>query len=150
MTTPLTWGLTIATYNRADCLRTCVALAVAQTRPPSEVVIVDASDDWSKARDTILSEIAADNPAVRWTYQQARVRSLTHQRNQALDQTTADVLFLIDDDSFMFDDCAAEIMAIYEADPEGKIAGVSATLADNAPGASSSPAREPVWRSALR
>ncbi len=48
------------------------------------------------------------------------------QRNQAMELVRADIVFLIDDDSFMYDDCAAEILAVYEKDEAGAIAAVGA------------------------
>ncbi len=130
-----TWCLTIATYNRSDCLRRCIELAMAQTRLPHEVVVVDASDDWESNRRMVIREIEERHPGLRCTYVKARVRSLTHQRNQALELASSDVLFMIDDDSFMFPDCAEEIMKIYDADSERKVAGVSASLSTNPPSA---------------
>jgi GT2 family glycosyltransferase len=131
----LSWGLTIATYNRADCLRSCVGFAMSQVRMPVEVVIVDGSDDWQTSRDAILREFAERHPEIAWTYERATVRSLPHQRNQGLRLAKADILFMIDDDSFMYPDCAAEIMRIYDLDAGKKIAGIMAVLAPSAPDA---------------
>jgi GT2 family glycosyltransferase len=43
-------------------------------------------------------------------------------------------VFLIDDDSIMHDDCAEQIMRVYEADTRGLVAGVQAALAPPPPG----------------
>jgi GT2 family glycosyltransferase len=133
----LTWSLVVATYNRADCLKRCVELALAQTRPPVEVIIVDASDPSKIDPTTDVRPMAAAFPAIRWVYESARVRSLPHQRNQCLEHATADVLFMIDDDSFMFPDAAEEVMKVYEADEQRKVAGVSVNLASYPPGSAS-------------
>ena len=45
----------------------------------------------------------------------------------------ADVVFLIDDDSLMYPDCAEEIMKVYEADPANAVAGVSSVLVEDPP-----------------
>jgi GT2 family glycosyltransferase len=59
---------------------------------------------------------------------------LTAQRNQGIALADADVLFLIDDDSLMYADCAEIFMAVYEADRDGSIAGVKAAEAGHPPG----------------
>jgi GT2 family glycosyltransferase len=129
----LSWGLLVATHNRPDALRTCVGLALSQTRPPVEVVVVDSSADWQTSACRI-AELVAAHPGVRCLYRQAEVPSLTVQRNQALAAAEADIVFMIDDDSFMHPTCAEEIMQIYEADTAGAVAGVQARPAAEAPG----------------
>ncbi len=123
----LVWGLCIATLNRADVLHECVSAALKQTRPPAEVVIVDASADIGpgKARIETLCK-TADVPLV---YVAAPRPSLATQRNVAIGHATADILFLIDDDAFLHRDCAERVMAIYEDDPEARIAAVGPTEA---------------------
>jgi glycosyltransferase involved in cell wall biosynthesis len=129
----LSWSLVVCTYKRGPALRRCIELAMRQTRPPREVVVVDGSPNWQEIRDSVLDGTASKHPEIRWDYQEARIRSLPTQRNQAIDLATSDILFLIDDDSFMYPDCAAEVMKIYEADRQGVVAGVSTMLADRAP-----------------
>lgn len=121
-----TWGLLIATKDRLEALRICVSLALSQKGgPPCEVVIVDASAEWKAHRDEIAA-LLAPWPDVRFVYLEANTPSLTVQRNQAIAEGRADILFMIDDDSFMHPGCAAEIMALYQADTEGVLAGVQA------------------------
>src|SRR5262249_16311859 len=122
----LTWALVIATYRRERILQRCLRLAVQQTRPPSEVIVVDASPGWEKTRDEVLAAIAPIHPQARWTYAPAEKRSSAAQRNQGVRLSRADVVFLIDDDSLMYPDCAEQIMQIYEADTNGAVAGVNA------------------------
>ncbi len=128
----LTWGLVVATKDRLDPLRTCVSCALSQARPPSEVVIVDASEDWDYHRSEI-GALLADRPEIRFVYRRAPKPSLTVQRNCALDEATADILFMIDDDSHLFPDAAERIMAHYEADTEHTLAGIELRPAANAP-----------------
>ncbi len=130
----LTWALVIATYNRRHILPRCLRLALQQTRLPAEVVVVDASPDWEALRAEIMREVAEDRTSARpegrhpikWRYVEAERRSSAFQRNQGVRLATADVLFLIDDDSLMYPDCAEAILRIYEADPDGVVAGVNA------------------------
>jgi GT2 family glycosyltransferase len=130
----MNWSLVISTYNRPDALRRCLELATSQSRPPAEVVIVDASNDWETHRRMALHEVAPRAPTgICWRYEPARVRGLPSQRNQAIALATGDVLFLIDDDSYMYQDCAHEVMKIYEADARGCVAGVAMIGADRLP-----------------
>jgi glycosyltransferase involved in cell wall biosynthesis len=122
----LTWALVIATYRREHILPRCLRLAVAQTRPPVEIIVVDASPNWEKTRDEIMAGLAATHPEIRWVYVAAEKRSSASQRNQGIRLASADLLFLIDDDSLMYPDCAAQILRIYEADEGAAVAGVNA------------------------
>lgn len=119
----LSWGLLIATKDRVDELEICIRLALEQTRPLVEVIVVDASAAWEEHARRIGAIVGA-HPEVRFVYLQADVPSLTVQRNQAIAAAEADIVFMIDDDSFMHSDCAERIMEIYEADREGVVAGV--------------------------
>ncbi len=49
-----------------------------------------------------MDELAANSPASRWQYLQAQRASSAAQRNQCIELVTADIVFLIDDDSFMY------------------------------------------------
>ncbi len=130
---PTTWALGIATYNRRDVLLQCLKLAANQTRPPMEIVVVDASKDWDTTRDQVMDELAPQHPAIKWVYEQARRPSAAVQRNQASELASADVVFLFDDDSFMYPTVAEEILKLYDADVNREVAGVAAALASKPP-----------------
>ena len=130
----LSWGLTIATKDRLEILKTCVELALTQTRPPLEVVIADSSADWDGNAREIKAIVDRLRPDVRFVYEKGQAPSLTVQRNQAVARTTADILFMIDDDSLMQPDCAEAIMRVYEADTAGRVAGVQASETAKVPG----------------
>lgn len=104
----------------------CLRAALEQTRPPSEVIVVDASPDWQASRAAVMAEVAPLRPGVRWRYVEAERRSLPAQRNQGIALATAPILFMIDDDSLMYPDCAAEILKVYAADTRRQVAGVGA------------------------
>jgi GT2 family glycosyltransferase len=125
--------MVVATYRREKILPMALNFAVRQTRPPKEIVVVDASENWETTRDLIFSTIAAEHPDIRWVYVEAEHRSLTLQRNQGVPLATSDVLFLIDDDSMMYPDCAERIMEVYEADRDHKVMGVQANFVDQLP-----------------
>ncbi len=128
-TEQLTWGLVIATYKRETILPRCLHHAVQQTFAPKEIIIVDASPYWETIRTQIMQELAAKYPTIDWKYVQAKRASLPAQRNQGIGLATADILFLIDDDSFMYSDCAEEIMRIYTHDIDKNVLGIMAFLA---------------------
>jgi glycosyltransferase involved in cell wall biosynthesis len=123
-TKPLHWALVVPTYNRRATLRKSLEHAISQSRPPREIVVVDASDDWQESRAQILDELAPLDRSVTFRYEPARVRSATTQRNQAIDLARSDVLFMLDDDSFMYPDCAERVMEIYDADSECGVIGI--------------------------
>ena len=127
------WALVIATYDRAEILEHCIRLAVEQSRPPAEVIVIDAGANWRETGESIRREVLARHSGIAFAYEPAAEKSLTVQRNQGVGLTRSDVLFLIDDDSLMHPGSAAEIMAIYEADTAGDIVGVQANLADDLP-----------------
>jgi GT2 family glycosyltransferase len=122
--TVLSWDLVVCTYNRPDVLVECIRATLAQTRPPSTIIIVDASDDWESSRETIASLTASAGTAL--IYEAATVRSSAVQRNQGASRATADILFMIDDDSLMYPDCAETIMRAYEADTAEAVAAIGA------------------------
>jgi GT2 family glycosyltransferase len=129
----LTWGLVVCTYKREDILAHCLRLAAEQTRPPIEVIIVDANPNFEHSRTRIAAEIVASYPAIRWSHLAASRPSLPAQRNYGIQRASADILFLFDDDSLMYRDCAERIMQVYETDSKGVVAGVGALQATTPP-----------------
>ncbi len=132
---PLTWGLAISTYNRADVLPRCVRLALQQTRPPVEVVICDSTPDpgWDQSKQAVEQCLHEFGPNVRLRYLRSPAAQQTIQRNVAIDAASADILFMIDDDSLMYTQCAEHTMSLYEA-PEGdRIVGIAPGEASHAP-----------------
>lgn len=121
----LSWSLCIPTCNRADVLTIALRSALAQTRRPAEIIVVDASDDWHRTKKRITDTL--DFGSVRFAYVEAEQKSSAAQRNQAIAQSTSDVLMLFDDDSILFPDCAERILDVYEADVHGSVAGIAAS-----------------------
>ena len=132
-TEKLEWGLVIATYKREAILPRCLRLAAQQTVSPKEIIVVDASPYWEKTRAKIMQELAVKYPAIEWKYVQAERASSATQRNQGIDLATADVLFLIDDDTLIYPDCAEEIMNIYTHDIAHQVVGIRGTPAQLPP-----------------
>lgn len=145
MTSP-NWAWCIATYNRHDMLERSCALALSQTAPPAEIVVTDASADWERGRYRIrrLLDVAAEatGQRPRLSYEKASKASLPAQRNESIARTSADVLFLFDDDTLMFPETAERILEVYGADADGVVQAVTAANASETPEA-------PAWLSRL-
>lgn len=126
-----TWCLAIATYKRHAVLEQCVARALAQSRPPDEVVVADASPDWEEGAARI--EALCKEAGVACRYVKADLPSLTIQRNQTIDLATSDILFMIDDDAMLFADSAERVLEVYEADVGTRISGVMLATSERHP-----------------
>jgi len=132
--TPLSWSLVVATYQRQAILPICLQLAATQTRKPAEIIVIDASRDWKETRDRVMAQRPRQGDSIRWIYQTAVARSLTLQRNEGIQLATSDIVFLIDDDSLMYPNCAEAIMRVYEADANATVKGVQANTVHAPPG----------------
>lgn len=133
MADSLSWSLGLATYERLDMLMRNISLSLGQTYPPLEIVIVDSSDNWLEHRRTVLDAFGDNELGIPISYLEARARSSSAQRNQVVEQCKGDVLFLLDDDSLMYPQCAEEIMKVYAADTYNEVVGVAAVDHPNSP-----------------
>jgi len=124
----LTWALVIPTYQREPVLLRCLRFAAQQTLPPTEIIVIDASYDWEKTRNKVTQELMAQYPTINWQYVQANRISSAAQRNQGIERATTNIVFLIDDDSFMYPNCAEEVMRLYNQDTAHKVAGIMPKL----------------------
>ncbi|MHB2166102.1 glycosyltransferase [Alsobacter sp. R-9] len=131
------WSLVVATYERPAILHRCLTWAASQTVRPLDVVVVDASKDYdtnaSSANKAFLGQLPLN-------YVKAEKPSLTVQRNQGVRISKGEIVFLIDDDSLMFQDCAERILEVYALDRHHKIAGIMAEPCESIPGEPSSTA----------
>jgi glycosyltransferase involved in cell wall biosynthesis len=100
-------------------------LAISQSRPPKEIVVIDASEDWENTKKSVENLFADAFKEIPLIYQKAKKASSTTQRNQGIDAASSDVVFLIDDDSLLYPGAAEEVMKVYEADTEKRILGAS-------------------------
>ena len=130
---PLTWALAIATYNRPEALRRSVLCAIEQTRPPCEIIIVDSSPSQPSSQQDIQDLVLQSGANVRVHYLRSPIAQQTIQRNLAIDASSADVLFMIDDDAYMYPGCAERVMTVFEADGGKQIAAVGPAPAANPP-----------------
>lgn len=118
------WSLVVPTFNRRDVLLRTLPLALGQTVPPVQAVIVDASDDWQVTRDAVQG-LMRDHPGIRLDYLQAVTPSSATQRNQGVEAAVGEIVVMIDDDSFLYSDYVERILAVYAADTRGMVAGVN-------------------------
>lgn len=119
----VTWSLVVPTYNRRDVLLRALPLALNQTAPPEQVVVVDSSDDWTVTREAV-QVLMADRPGIRLDYLRADTPSSATQRNQGIEAATAGIVVMIDDDTFLYPDFAERILAVYAADSREAVAAV--------------------------
>lgn len=121
MPTPLAYSLVIATYERAEELRTTLASIAAQTRPPAAIIVVDSSPD-----DKTRAVVEAAPLPIR--YERAKKPSAAVQRNQGAELVTTPLVAFVDDDVFVPADSFAKICAAFDADTEEKIGGIAARI----------------------
>lgn len=138
----LSWALVVATYNRPDLLCRCVKMALRQTRLPVEIIIIDGSRDWEGNKKAIEKECGAMMDGIRFEFQPAKKLSSAFQRNQGVEMSQADVVFMLDDDSLMYPDCAQKVMEIYEADSGKLISGVTTMQVKTPPDVEENPGSE--------
>ena len=112
---PLTWALAIATYDRPEALRRSVLCAIEQTRPPCEIIIVDSSPNQRASQQDIHDLVMQSAANLRLHYLRSPIAQQRIQRNLAIDASSADVLFMIDDDAYMYPGCAEKVMTVFEA-----------------------------------
>ncbi|AUH34975.1 glycosyltransferase family A protein [Paracoccus tegillarcae] len=119
----LSWSLCIPTLNRIDVLELALRCALAQTRKPAQVIVIDAGDQPRANRDRLAPLFHGQG--ISFIHEPANKRSSAVQRNQALSHVTSEITFFTDDDTLMFPDCAQTLMARYEADPDQRIAAIA-------------------------
>ena len=126
------WSLCIATLNRRTALLRTLDFAARQTCPPHQIVVVDVSDDWQETR-AMAERLLAPWPDILLDYATTSVRSSATQRNEGIARCCHDIVFLIDDDSFMYPTCAEEVLRVYSADKAAEVAAVAAVLVLDVP-----------------
>ncbi len=120
----LQWSVVIPTYQREAILLRCLYWITQQTLLPKEIIVVDASPHWRDTYTQVMTGLARQFTNIQWYYICADRASSAAQRNQGIALNTADIIFLIDDDSLMYPNCAKEVMQIYTADIQQQIAGI--------------------------
>lgn len=113
----------IATRNRAHALELSLPRIVSQSLPPSQILVVDSSDDHEKVKSTcdrILLSSSIEYQIVK------APRGAVVQRNIGINLVKHPIVLFPDDDSILFPDAAQKMVAVYSSDSSCKIAGVCA------------------------
>lgn len=117
----LRYDVLMVTRNRFNAIRLSIPFILTQTRPPSRLIIVDASDD----HDKILEEIERMSCGFPVELKILKSKAgIPHQRNIGLPHIQAPIVMMPDDDSLWYLDFAEHVMQIYEKDTHGNIGGV--------------------------
>ncbi len=149
--TKLSYDTIIATRNRPEALLLSLPCLLAQSPPPDQVIVVDSSDDHAAVVSAVETATSGWEGRV---IVKCTKPGLPHQRNVGLALVQAPVVLFLDDDSILYPNAAAAMLAVYERDEIGSVSGVCAAEAmvppDGFPGAMSAVAphhlREARWR----
>ncbi len=117
----------VATKDRPEELRRLWRSLCSQTRPPGEVVVVDAG-----ARPVSLAGPRAAPPFLR--HIRTAVASATRQRNLGLDAVgpDADLVGFLDDDAVLEDNAVEEMLRFWEG-ADGAVGGAAFNLVNHPP-----------------
>ncbi|MBI5648809.1 MAG: glycosyltransferase family 2 protein [Ignavibacteriae bacterium] len=119
MADALTISVVIPTRNRPEHLRRALCAIAAQTRPPDEVIVVDASD-IPVTRHALVSQYAASS--LRCVRTNA---SVCVQRNAGIAEAHGSLVFLCDDDIEVPPEYLETILRHFETHPDcGAVSGV--------------------------
>ncbi len=128
------YSVIIVTYGRPEVVRFCIECVFQQSALPQQVIIVDASPDFEKQKAALETDLIVP-PGIAFIYRKATRPSTSNQRNEAIAfAKDEEILFFIDDDSFMYPECAKEVLKVYALDKKRQIAGVQPRLAAVPPG----------------
>ena len=104
-------SVAVVTWNRSRALRAALDSVRRQTRQPDEVVVVD-----SASTDGTPDMLAAEYPEVRLV-RLHRNMGCPEGRNIALANCTAEIIYSLDDDGVLHQDCLAEVERCMTAHP---------------------------------
>ncbi|MCO6450547.1 MAG: glycosyltransferase family 2 protein [Caldilineales bacterium] len=109
-----TLAIILCTKDRPADLARCLASIARQTRPPDEVVIVDASEQTMGDERWTMAD---SDPSSTFNLQPSTFHSppgLPRQRNLGLRHVQSDIVAFFDDDVELAPDYLAELLAVYE------------------------------------
>ena len=127
----LTVTVVVCTHDRPGHLRRAVEGVLAQTRLPVELIVV--KDSPGPPAEELAALASAAGVAYRAVNMPAP--SLPASRNRGMELAGGDVVMLLDDDMLMPPEFLGELLALYEADGDGRVGGIGVTPAlRSAPG----------------
>lgn len=114
----------VPTRHRSQPLARMLASLSAQSARPTELIVVDGSDD----RDTeaACAGAIAAQLQTKIRYYRAERLGAAIQREQAFTYATQDYIWLVDDDVIFEPECVARLWAALQSDPH--LGGVNATI----------------------
>jgi len=124
----LSASVIICTHDRPGPLRRAADSALAQTRPPAELIVVNDGDGEI---DPAVPEAAAA-AAVRFAAVRQGRPCLPASRNRGMALARGDVVMLLDDDMVLPRRFLERLLALYEADVAGDVAGIGAVAVEPA------------------
>ncbi|MFO0789227.1 MAG: glycosyltransferase family 2 protein [Pirellulales bacterium] len=113
----------IATRNRPAPLARMLTSLATQSTQPTEIIIVDASDNEQTA---MVCANPPDQLASTINYERAAERGAATQRNQAVEKSSQSIVWFMDDDIVFEPECIARLYAALVSDKH--IGGASATI----------------------
>jgi glycosyltransferase involved in cell wall biosynthesis len=112
-------SVVIATYNRAGMLRQAIQSALAQTRPPEEIVVMD--DASTDATAEMLAQLATSYPRLR-VFRRASNSGGVQVWNEAAAHARGDyIAFCADDDRFLREHLEASVAYLEEHPQAGLV-----------------------------
>lgn len=114
-------AVVIATRDRAEALRACLAGLAAQVSCDFEVVVVD--DGSRDATPSVLDAAAGTLPALR-VRRHERSRGANPARNAGVGATTAPIIVFIDDDAVPAPTWIEQLLRPFDEPPVGAVAGL--------------------------
>jgi GT2 family glycosyltransferase len=121
----------IPTKNRTEDVIRCLESITIQTILPDEVVIVDSSDT-EELKSTFNSFDDLNIKYIRIEVDKKFKGSSNISRNRGIDNSTGDIIILVDDDVILDKEYIRNIMHVFNNDLEKKVGGVIGEIIENA------------------
>jgi glycosyltransferase involved in cell wall biosynthesis len=123
----LTIGVVIATCDRPDPLRACLLSLDRQTVLPDQTIIVDSSS--GEETRNLTGELRG-SLRYGFEYRHSPISSAARQRNLGVELLSSDLILFLDDDVVLEPGFIEEILAVFNGGADGRLAGVSGTIAN--------------------
>ncbi|MBN1345056.1 MAG: glycosyltransferase family 2 protein [Phycisphaerae bacterium] len=127
---PPSVSVAICTRDRPASLRRCVRAVIAQSTFPKELIVVDDGPLSSEVRQELASSV--ENAGLHWRYFTKPQSGLTRSRNLALAHASGEIVQFFDDDAEPAYHYLSEILAIFAADPDLRVAVLGGTVTEPA------------------
>ena len=128
---PLSVALVLCSRHRPDDVQGALATVALQNVLPTDVLVVDASDD-ERTREVVatFSNEWPSSGSLRYVH---TTPSLTHQRGVGIAHTASDIVMFIDDDVRLDTDYCAAVLEVFERDVAGSVRGVGGFIVGQLP-----------------